>query len=191
MTSIIDHRKYLNRLLAEQGMIRRTAKAQKKSLKTARKYLQACEEAQNVSQEVARAVQERTHERIAGVVTRCLHAVFPNPYDFKIVFESKRGKTDARMVFMRDGKEFYPDDGVGGSVLDVASFALRLACLGLQKPKRRKVVFIDEGFRGISDIQENKDRLREMLVALAEELNFQIIQVTHDEGLKAGKIISL
>ena len=191
MSSIQKYRSYLNRLIAERGLVLRTLKAQKKSWRTARKYLKAVEEAQSVAQGVAKAVQERTHEQIAGVVTRCLKAVFPNPYEFKIVFETKRGKTDARMVFMRDGKEFYPDDGVGGSVLDVAAFALRLACLGLQKPKRRRVVFIDEGFTGISDKQDNKERLREMLSALAKELQFQIIMVTHDEGLLAGKVVEI
>lgn len=191
MASLTSARKYLDRLIAERGYIQRTLKKHKKSLKVARKYLKACEEARTIAQEVARAVQERTHEKIAGVVTRCLRAVFPNPYEFKIVFESKRGKTDARMVFTRDGKEFDPADGVGGSVLDVASFALRLACLGLQKPRRRKVIFIDEGFRGVSELEDNKERLRELLVTLAEELKFQIVMVTHDDGLKAGKIISL
>jgi len=188
--NIIEHRRHLNQLIADRGYILRNLKAQKKSVKVAKSYLRATVQAQKIAQEVAKAVQERTHEKIAGVVTRCLKTVFPNPYEFKIVFEGKRGKTDARMVFVRDGKEFDPGDGVGGSVLDVAAFALRLACLGLQKPRRRKVVFIDEGFRGIDD-RGNKERLRAMITMLAEELKFQIVLVTHDQGLEAGKVIEI
>lgn len=187
---ISHHRQNLDQLVSERQFISRTLSKQKKSLAIALKHRHTTETAQSIAQDVAKAVQEKTHEKISGVVTKCLRAVFPNPYEFKIIFEGKRGKTDARLVFVRDGKEMDPTDGVGGSVLDVAAFALRLACLGLQKPGRRRVVFIDEGFRGIDD-RGNKERLRTMLVMLAEELKFQIILVTHDEGLEAGTVIEI
>lgn len=191
MSTNRDYRRYLEQFISERRGVIRAVREGRKSLRLARQYVRNVERAQAICQDIAKLVQQKAHEKLASVVTRCLHAVFPNPYDFKIVFEKKRGKTDARMVFIRDGKEMDPEDGVGGSVLDVAAFALRLACLGLQKPKRRKFVVIDEGFRGVSDIEDNKNRVKEMLEILSQELGFQILQITHDEGLKAGKVITI
>lgn len=184
-------RSELNKMIAKHSAALELKKRLADDVERLKKRTRTTAKAIVVAQEVAKSVQHKAHVQIAGVVTRCLAAVFPNPYEFRIIFESKRGKTEARMVFVRDGKELSPSDGVGGSVLDVASFALRLACLGLQKPKRRRVVFIDEGFVGVSSLQENKERLRTLLSTLADELKFQVIMVTHDEGLRAGKVISV
>lgn len=190
--TLAEHRRELNSLIADRKHAKRTLRELMVKLEFGEGELVYLTEAQQIAQDIATAVQQKAHERIAGVVTRCLQAVFPDPYEFKIIFEKKRGKTDARMVFIRaSGLELHPDDGVGGSVLDVASFALRLACLGLQKPKRRRVVFIDEGFRGVSNRQDNKERMRDLLNILSKELEFQIIQVTHDDGLKVGRIIEV
>lgn len=189
--SLKRHRQVLDKMIFQKQTLERILKDVRRAKKTAAEFLKNQTTALKAAQDIAKIVQHKAHERIAGVVTKCLRAVFPEPYEFKIIFETKRGKTDARMVFMDGDKERSPQDGVGGSVLDVASFALRLACLGLTKPPRRKVVFIDEGFVGVSTLQDNKERLRNLLTVLAEELGMQIIQVTHDEGLKAGTIVEI
>lgn len=188
---IAKHRKNLNLLIAEHINTRANWLIQRQKIRKLKQKLLNHKRALQIAQDVAMAVQLKAHEKIAGVVSRCLAAVFPRPYTFQIKFETKRGKTDARMAFIRDGHEMSPTDGVGGSVLDVASFALRLSCLCMQKPRRRKVEFIDEGFGGVSNEEDNKERLRTLLTTISEELGFQIIQVTHDEGLKAGKVIRI
>lgn len=188
---IAKHRKILDRLLAERENHEQAWNLERISVQRLKHKLLNHQRALKIAQDVAMAVQLKAHEKIAGVVTRCLKAVFPRPYEFQIKFETKRGKTDARMAFVRNGHEMSPQDGVGGSVLDVASFALRLACLCMQKPRRRKVVFIDEGFGGVSNEEDNKERLRTLLEVISKELGFQIVQVTHDDGLKAGTILRI
>jgi len=149
----------------------------------------AADEAQQIVQAVAETIQEEAHDRIAGVVSRCLAAVFDEPYEFQIRFERARGRTEARLVFVREGMEINPIDASGGGVVDVAAFALRLSCLMLARPACRRVVVLDEPFRFVS--KEYRVRVRIMLEDLARELGVQFIIVTHIRELATGHIIEV
>lgn len=161
------------------------------------KSLVAAKEAQAFLQEVAARVQRAAHVQISGLVTRCLAAVGA-PYTFEIRFDKKRGKTEARPVFVsgeghKDGPgyELDPTDGVGNGFTDVAAFALRLAEVLMQQPPSRRLLILDEPFKFPSVRDGLRDRVREMLVALADDLGFQFIVVTHDSNLEVGKVINL
>lgn len=150
----------------------------------------AAEAALALTQGVAAAVQQRAHQRIAGVVSRCLTMVFEEPYEFRIEFTSKRNKTEAKLTFVRDGLVLEdPADEAGGGVVDVAAFALRLAAIMFSRPKLRRVVIMDEPFRFVS--RGYRARLANMLETLATELDMQFIIVTHMPELQAGTIVEL
>jgi len=132
-------------------------------------------EAQAIVQVVSLEMQEEAHNKIASVVSSALAHVFDDPYEFKIKFERKRGRTEATLVFMRDGHEYTnPIDETGGGAIDVAAFALRLACIVLQKPIRRRVMILDEPFKGIRGVG-NRRRMRSLLETLADNFNVQFI----------------
>jgi hypothetical protein len=103
--------------------------------------------AQAVSQAMAQGMQRQAHVRVTSIVNKCLTSIFDEPYTFDIQFDRKRGRTEARMVFERDGAELDPTTGAGGGVLDVASFALRVAACVLGQPPKRKLLILDEPFR--------------------------------------------
>jgi len=162
---------------------------EEENVAAATRYLKRSMQAQEILQLLAQAVQQKAHERISQVVSTCLSTVFDDPYEFKVVFERKRGKTEAALRFMRRGLEVDPLTASGGGMIDVAAFALRAACLMLHRPKLSKVLIIDEGFKFVSaQYQEN---IRLMLEKLASELQVQIIQVTHNNALETGKVINL
>lgn len=144
---------------------------------------------QELAQIVAQGIQQRAHAMIARVVSQCLETIFDEPYEFEIVFERKRGKTEARLVFQRDGMEIDPMTSSGGGVLDVAAFALRLAAITLTKPHARRIIIMDEPFRFVSEAF--RSRIRDMLESLAEEYGFQFIMVTHIKELICGRNIAL
>jgi DNA repair exonuclease SbcCD ATPase subunit len=146
---------------------------------------------QELVTKIAAQVQSNAHRHIAKIVTRCLRAVFDRPYKFKILFERKRGQTEARLVFIRKGKTLDPVHECGGGPVDVAAFALRLACLLLQKPVKRRVLVLDEPFRFVSEKKEYRQKVADLLIALTNELDIQIIQVTHDPILAVGKVIEI
>lgn len=140
-------------------------------------------------QEVATTVQAKAHARISRLVARCLGAVFTEPYEFEIEFEQKRGRTEARLVFKRGANEVDPLNASGGGVVDVCSFALRLAALVASRPARRKVMIMDEPFKHLS--REYRPAVRALLEGLASELGMQFIIVTHDPALQIGKVVEI
>ena len=150
---------------------------------------QDTEHARELLQIVSQAIQETAHSKIAYVVSRCLRAIFDEPYDFKIEFELKYGRTQATLLFVRDGIEMDPLTASGGGVVDVAAFALRLACLILSKPPLRKLIVLDEPFKHLS--VDYSKRVSQLLTELSTEMGIQFIMVTHNRLLECGKVIEI
>lgn len=192
---IVDHlipkqyQKMVERLGVEYAAARvatgKERKAQKENIWT----LEHVEEALNIAQQVAQEIQEQAHRQLSQVVTACLASIFDDPYEFEIQFERKRGKTEAKLVFTRDGEEYTDPLGEsGGGAVDIASFALRISALVLQaKTKLRKVVALDEPFRFLSE--EYWDKANAMLDNLAEKMGIQFVIITHVEELEGGKVV--
>ena len=111
-------------------------------------------------------------------------------YDFRIEFVKRRNKTEADLYFERDGNR-YEYGQVGGGVLDVAAFALRLASLVLRRPPVRKVLVLDEPAKMLSEKGGNLERFRDLLETLANETGFQFIIVSHNPKLEIGKVVRL
>ena len=185
---IVIHHK-LNKKLAELEVARGSFRSLDNSLNETREQAQAAGEAQELAQHVAQVIQQKAHDQIARVVSRCLSAVFDEPYEFRIHFERKRGRTEARLTFDRDGMEVDPMTASGGGVVDIASFALRLSCLILNKPPLRRAMVMDEPFRFVSE--EFRDRVKALLETLSEEMKTQFVIVTHINELKMGKVIEI
>lgn len=147
------------------------------------------EEAAVLIQETSKEIQQKVHEKISSVVSSCLKAVFDDPYEFDIVFETKAGRTEARIQFVRSEICIDPLSGSGGGVVDVAAFALRVACLSLRRPLLRRVLIFDEPFRFVSS--EFRPRVRLLLERLAEDFGIQFIMITHLQELRCGKVIDI
>ena|ERR1700733_14581258 len=180
----------LTKLLAEHDHVQRTVQEERERLSSSRHQLALAEQAQQLLQHVAQQVQETAHRQISQVVTRCLKSVFgEGAYEFRIDFERKRGKTEARLFFVREGQEVDPMEAAGGGVLDIASLALRVAALMLARPRRRRLICLDEPCRFLS--RANQEKARELLETLASELGFQVILTTHSDALTCGREISL
>ena len=163
--------------------------SESKALSEAEKTSKAAREGLLFFQENAKLAQEKAHTQIAAIVTRCLEAIFDDPYEFKLSFVRKRSRTDAVLSFVRRGLELDPLDSSGGGVVDVAAFALRLARIVLSRPPGRRIMILDEPFKFVS--AEHHDRLRELIETLAAELKVQFIIVTHIKALETGTVVRL
>jgi DNA repair exonuclease SbcCD ATPase subunit len=184
-----EFRKQVDKRLVEFNMVRAKYRGEHQAHEEVKNQIENINEAQSFAQQVAQQVQQVAHNQIAGVVTKCLQAVFDEPYIFCIHFEKKRGRTEARLVFERDGMEVDPMTASGGGVIDVAAFALRLSCLLLAKPPLRRVLILDEPFKYVSE--DLRGRVRLLLETLAQEMDTQFIIVTHINQLKTGLIVQL
>ena len=103
-------------------------------------------------------------------------SVFPDPYEFQLRFVQRRNKTEADLIFLKNGNE--TDDLIntaGGGAVDIASFALRIALWSIKRT--RSVMIIDEAFRFLSlDLQQ---KASDMIKQISTKLGLQIIMVSH------------
>jgi hypothetical protein len=167
-----DERIVVDGIASQLDYLRRLKEHEEAELGKSQMRLGHSVEAQEILQHLAQAVQQQAHAKISEVVSFCLSAVFDDPYVFKIVFERKRGKTEANLRFVRRKLDADPLTASGGGVVDVAAFALRVACLVLHRPRLSRVVVIDEGFRFVS--AKYRANVRSMLEQLSEDLRVQI-----------------
>lgn len=185
-------RRRLDGLLAEWKHLSRSVKEESDALNLAEDRITHTEQAQQILQTIAQSVQQTAHDQIAGVVSKCLEAVFDEPYEFKIIFERKRGKTEARLVFFRDGHEFDPLTASGGGVVDVAAFALRLACIALSQPQTRRLLVLDEPFAHCKPPHVLAPKINQMLMELSKQMGFQFVVIPSIEAYyRIGKVIEI
>jgi hypothetical protein len=140
---------------------------------------EAIEKAQAFIQQVAKETQDKIRCHLEDIVQLAIDTCFPGEYDFFIRFEIKRGRTEAALVFEQNGIEVDPMESSGGGVVDVSSFALRIATWSLSKTNN--IIIIDEPFKHLSENLQSQ--AGEMLKRLSEKLKLQILMSTHIENI--------
>lgn len=179
------------KLLNNRSALKQQFATEKANLQKAKNRLADIGQAQVITQRVAQHVQQKAHKQIAAVVTTCLQTVFGNGYSFAIQFERKRGRTEAVLTLLKDGREMRdPLNEDSGGVAEVAAFALRVVCVCMAKPRVRKVLILDEPFKSVHS-PVYRENVRAMLEQLANDFGLQIIMVTGVEEYKTGKIIEM
>jgi len=147
--------------------------------------LQSYSAATQILRDLYEQTQERFHGQIMQIVSFCLKEVFGvDAYEFKIVFEQKRGQVESRCAWIRDDKEFNYDQ-IGGGILDVSAMALRLSVIYLTRKTVRSIMIMDEPFRYLS--VEYREKMAALLVQLSAQFDFQFIIVTHIPEFELGK----
>ena len=189
MISLDQEEKSVNQLSSQLILLEQSVTREQTELGKLQTFLLRTQDAQEILQHLAQAVQQKAHERISQVVSNCLAAVFEEPYQFHIEFERKRGRTEAYLQFKRGSLTTNPLKASGGGTVDIAAFALRVSSLVLHRPRLAQVLVLDEPMKFVSD--EYQPAVRQMLEQLAEDMGIQIIFVTHNETYATGKIIEI
>ncbi len=140
---------------------------------------------------VAQATQKAIEIHISSLVSMALASVFPDPYTFELRFVSRRNKTEADLIFIKNNNEVGDllENG-GGGVADVASFALRIALWSLKKS--RATFLLDEPFKFLhSAIYQQKTS--NLLQEISKKLIVQFIIVSDQENIisAADKVINI
>ncbi len=189
---------YLEKKIAAKRAVRELLKEQKEDSelklqeleKQEALYKEACILLGRVSDHTQDDIKQ--HFEIAG--TLILQSIFGPSYRFEV--ELSKGNLQNSSLGFSVATPYGEDDTLSvdplndsGGLRDVIGFALRLAFLKLAK--NHGVLFLDECFRQLSSVY-----ISNMVVALKlahEELNHQILLVTHDNRLLecADKVITL
>lgn len=175
---MVDFRQALERHKGKHEQAQASLDAARQTLKDFQLQAVYCEEAQLVIQNIAQLTQEQLVYHVSELVSLALAAVFPNPYELKIDFVLKRNRTEAELYFYRDGKKIEPMSASGGGAVDVASFALRVACWSLSQPRTRNTLILDEPLHFLKG-GELPEKGSLMLKEISDKLGLQIIMVSH------------
>lgn len=172
---ITELRKRHTQETAQRDSLSKRIKELNIDLTTTETFLENCQKARTIVQIVAQSTQTKVEYHISNLVSMALASVFPEPYEFALRFVQRRNKTEADLIFVKDGNEGDPVDISGGGALDVASFALRVAIWSI-KPTRNTLI-LDEPGKFISrDLQE---KFSSMIKHLSTKLGLQFIIVSH------------
>ena len=170
-----EYRMKYNKAVGQKDLLTKQLGETIEKLEESEQYFIDCQKVRAYVQIVAEQTQKKIEYHISNLVSMALSAVFPDPYEFSLQFVQRRNKTEADLIFKKDGNEGDPLDISGGGALDVASFALRAATWSI-KPSR-KVLLLDEPGKFISrDLQE---KFGEMIKTISTKLGIQLIVISH------------
>ena len=136
-------------------------------------------EAQDVINAVGILAQAEFQEVVECLVTQALQYIFGPSYSFRITNKIVRNQSESYFHVVIDDVEYSLEDELGGGVLDVVSFALRVVFWVINVEKTEPIMFFDEPAKFVS--KDKREFLGKMLKGMSELLGLQIIMVTHDE----------
>lgn len=141
------------------------------------------EKTQTCVETVAQRVQERLRYRVTETVSYALAYVFDDPCEFDVQFSVARGRSEAHLTFLRNGRAIPPIGAEGGGAVDVGSIAMRFAMFGIQTSispgSISPIMVLDEPFKNVNGEEENKRAWR-MLRRLSQKIGIQVIVVTQE-----------
>ena len=172
---IVSLRTKYEQAVGQRNMLNKQLTDVEIRIETQEAHLLNCSKARSIIQTVAESTQKKIEHHISSLVTMALAAVFPDPYTFILRFVKRREKTEADLIFVKDGNEGSPMDVSGGGPLDVASFALRTATWAI-KPTRN-ILILDEPGKYIS--RDLQSKFSEMIKYLNVKLGLQFLIVSH------------
>ncbi len=178
---LTNYRRKLEQEKGKKQALISSIEIKEKELQQAEKIQKNCVQAVPIVQLVAQQTQEELKFHISELVTLALAAVFDEPYEFNISFVLRRGKTEADILFLKNGMEVDPMTASGGGAVDVAAFALRVALWNLKVPKTNNTIILDEPARFISD--DLQPKVGAMIKLLSAKLGIQFIIITHSNSL--------
>lgn len=134
--------------------------------------------------------QSQLRYHVSNLVTVGLQTTFPEKdYKFHLDFVTRRNQTECDLLIEDGGIKSKPKYRNGGGVLDVISISLRMAFWSLSDTV--PILALDEPSKFVS--KDKQDSVVQMIRDIADELNIQIILVTHIPELmnRADKVIEI
>lgn len=181
MTPIDALESRLDQLVGRRSELELEGQREADKISKLRKQAKRIDKAAHIIDLVARATQLQVEELISSLVTESLSVVFPEPMEFRVRYETKRGRPFCSLAIVKHGEELDPMSMMGGSVVDVISFTLRVVLLLLRGDRTRRLLVFDEPFRFVS--ADLRPQVSHMVHRLAHELGIQMIIITHEPTL--------
>jgi DNA repair exonuclease SbcCD ATPase subunit len=140
----------------------------------------AADQAVELVNAAAIATQEQVRGLIGELVSLALSSVYGEQYRFRLSYEIKRGRSEARCEILKGDYVLSPREcGVG--VVNMISYALRLVIWSISEPKTVPLFIFDEPFRCVG--RDQSVLVSEVVQTISKLLGVQKVIVTHDPNL--------
>lgn len=133
---------------------------------------------------VAAAAQQRAKTKIETLVTSAIRSVYDRNFSFELKFKESRGRSTA-IPIVREGEVEYDAKGdLGGGMVDIISFALRIVIWAMQRERTRSRPFmvLDEPMKFVGH-GELMDRAAVFMKSISRRLGIQFVIMTHEPQL--------
>ena len=167
-------RGYKEKLEEDYKSLRRSVRQNKRQYK---RYISVRE----LFSSVAQSTQDNLVGYFENIGASMLKTIYGDEYKFTLSFKQQYNKNICILHVYKDDIELDLKDDVGVGIIDVLSFAMRLAIWSLSSPRTDNVFILDEPFKYVS--VDKLPLVGEALHELSDTLNVQIIMVSHDEEL--------
>lgn len=148
-------------------------------LSEAAKRLEFLRVAQDIMNQVGVLAQSEIKDVIERLVSQALQFTHGSNYAFEIENRIVRNQPETYMYVVIDGQRNSLKDELGGSVIDVVCFALRVVFWAIQIPRTEPVLLLDEPFKNGG----KQEALCEMIRYLSDLLGVQFVIITYDDRI--------
>jgi len=170
-----------NKIQAKKSNLEESLNYKIVCVKEEKKELKCLVKARYVLIKVSEIMQKKFKVKVENLVNIAIHSVFDRPFKFILGFERRKNKLECIPYIEENGDKYIPKNDMGGGILPVISFALRIVLWSLEKPRSRNVIILDEPMIGVGSLI---GRASQMIKTISKKLNIQIIMLTHSDELK-------
>ncbi len=189
MTHLASLRRKLEYMKGERDSLQRSIANTEGQLQEHKRNLIRHERALEIVKQVGLETQRQLEYHLSEQVSLAMEAIFDDPYQLRLDFQEKRGKTEVDILFTRRDLEFPPLGSAGGGTIDVASLALRIAYWSMRQDKKvRPLLLLDEPFSQLKGVEANRRALA-IVNEISHRLGMQIIMIS-DERVSQTDIMN-
>lgn len=175
-----DIKEQYDNLFVEKALLLQKKNEKKRKLKEIKKEIKICAEAHWLLIETSKTIQRQFKQNVEVLITHAIQTIYKYPYVFKLNFEMKRNNLEVTPIVKKGKTNLRPKDDMGGGILDVIAFGLKIILWYLEAPQTRAVLFLDEPFRFLGSLS---NKAGYMLKYLSKYFGLQIIMTSHDKQL--------
>jgi DNA repair exonuclease SbcCD ATPase subunit len=180
MLTLQQYQEKLQQALGEKRRLENQLQKAREDLEQAEEDLQTIEKAQAFIQKIAQETQNQLSYRVEDIVQMGIDTCFPGDFQFRLKFETKRGKTEASLDLIQEGWSIDPLASCGGGVSSIEAFGLRIASWSLERTNN--TIWLDEPFKDING-EHIRQAACEVLKQVSHQLGIQFIIITGDQEI--------
>lgn len=188
MTPLTKYKTFLAETRAKKQILAQQVESIQSELLQLKTRLGDLITAQDVMNSVSILAQTEFKGVVEALVTEALHFVFGENYQFEIESSVVRNQAEAQLWVVIDGVRHSLKDELGGGVVDVCSFVLKVTFWALQINRTEPVLIFDEPLKNIDS--GRLESIGVMIKSLSERLGVQFIMVTHEQELASISDVS-